>query len=74
MTGMENLGLKVLAWTDGDFSNPFDLFESLFENMGGMGVMGGGGQGTRTRAVDGEDEVYNLVLNFKEAVLGLKKD
>ncbi|KAF9605944.1 hypothetical protein IFM89_021270 [Coptis chinensis] len=35
--------------------------------------MGGGGRGTRTRAVDGEDEVYNLVLNFKEAVFGVEK-
>ncbi|KAF9624371.1 hypothetical protein IFM89_010538 [Coptis chinensis] len=70
-TGVMAWALGVMAWALG---NPFDLFESLFENMGGMGVMGGGGRGTRTRAVDGEDEVYNLVLNFKEAVLGLKKD
>ncbi|KAF9589645.1 hypothetical protein IFM89_026670 [Coptis chinensis] len=66
-------GLKGVGMGTGDFSNPFDLFESLFENMGGMGVMGGGGRGTRTRAVDGEDEVYNLVLNFKEAVFGVEK-
>ncbi|KAI3982275.1 hypothetical protein MKX01_037808 [Papaver californicum] len=46
-----------------DFSNPFDLFESLFESMGGMD----GGRGTRSRAVDGSDEVYRLLLNFKEA-------
>ncbi|KAF9604164.1 hypothetical protein IFM89_003288 [Coptis chinensis] len=65
-TGCDGMGT-------GDFNNPFDLFESLFENMGGMGVMGGGGRGTRTRAVDGEDEVYNLVLNFKEAVFGVEK-
>ena len=25
-----------------DFSNPFDLFESLFEGMGGMGIDIGG--------------------------------
>ncbi|XP_010267451.1 PREDICTED: chaperone protein dnaJ A6, chloroplastic [Nelumbo nucifera] len=58
----------------GDFSNPFDLFESLFEGMGGMGGMGMGGRGSRNRAVDGEDEIYTLVLNFKEAVFGVEKE
>ncbi|KAI3978566.1 hypothetical protein MKX01_015741 [Papaver californicum] len=61
----------------GDFSNPFDLFESLFEGMGGgMGGMGGmgGGRGSRNRAMEGEDEIYNLVLNFKEAVFGVEKE
>lgn len=57
-----------------DFSNPFDLFESLFEGMGGMGGMGMGGRGSRSRAVDGQDEYYNLVLNFKEAVFGVEKE
>lgn len=55
-----------------DFSNPFDLFESLFEGMGGMG--GGGGRGSRSRATEGEDQIYNLVLNFKEAVFGIEKE
>ncbi|KAJ0076303.1 hypothetical protein Patl1_35224 [Pistacia atlantica] len=36
MTGMERLDLKVLVWAWG---SPFDLFESLFEGMGGMGGM-----------------------------------
>ncbi|CAN0878368.1 Chaperone protein dnaJ A6, chloroplastic [Linum grandiflorum] len=57
-----------------DFSNPFDLFESLFDmgniNMGGMG----GGRGSRTRAADGQDEYYNLLLNFNEAVFGIEKE
>lgn len=57
-----------------DFSNPFDLFESLFEGMGGMGGMGMGGRGSRSRAVDGQDEYYNLVLDFKEAVFGVEKE
>ncbi|VVB09733.1 unnamed protein product [Arabis nemorensis] len=52
----------------GDFSNPFDLFESLFEGMGGMG------RGSRSRAVDGQDEYYTLILNFKEAVFGMEKE
>uniref|UniRef100_A0A7N0ZSI2 Uncharacterized protein n=1 Tax=Kalanchoe fedtschenkoi TaxID=63787 RepID=A0A7N0ZSI2_KALFE len=54
----------------GDFSNPFDLFESLFEGMGGMG----GRSGSRSRAVDGQDEYYNLVLNFKDAIFGIEKE
>ncbi|CAM8899857.1 unnamed protein product [Rhodiola kirilowii] len=57
----------------GDFSNPFDLFESLFEGMGGMGGMGGR-SGSRSRAVDGQDEYYNLVLNFKDAIFGIEKE
>ncbi|KAK6114872.1 hypothetical protein DH2020_007141 [Rehmannia glutinosa] len=69
-------GLKGAGMGTGDFSNPFDLFESLFEGMGGMGGMGmgGGGRGSRNRAAEGEDQVYNLVLNFKEAVFGVEKE
>lgn len=51
-----------------DFSNPFDLFESLFEGINQ------GGRPSRNRAVDGQDEYYNLVLNFKEAVFGVEKE
>ncbi|KAJ8769514.1 hypothetical protein K2173_005117 [Erythroxylum novogranatense] len=58
----------------GDFSSPFDLFESLFEGMGGMGGMGMGGRTSRSRAVDGQDEYYNLILTFKEAVFGIEKE
>ncbi|GLU20495.1 hypothetical protein SLE2022_366890 [Rubroshorea leprosula] len=64
-------GLKGAGMGMGDFSNPFDLFESLFEGMGGMGM---GGRSSRNRAVDGQDEYYNLVLNFKEAVFGVEKE
>ncbi|PIM97723.1 Molecular chaperone (DnaJ superfamily) [Handroanthus impetiginosus] len=68
-------GLKGSGMGMGDFSNPFDLFESLFEGIGGMGGMGGmGGRGSRNRATEGEDQVYNLVLNFKEAVFGVEKE
>ncbi|KAL3538659.1 hypothetical protein ACH5RR_002025 [Cinchona calisaya] len=55
----------------GDFSNPFDLFESLFDGFGGMGM---GSRGSRNRATEGEDQVYNLVLDFKEAVFGIEKE
>ncbi|KAL6492863.1 Chaperone protein dnaJ A6, chloroplastic [Orobanche gracilis] len=69
-------GLKGAGMGTGDFSNPFDLFESIFEGLGGMGGMGGmgGGRGSRNRAAEGEDQVYNLVLNFKEAVFGVEKE
>ncbi|KAF6174796.1 hypothetical protein GIB67_023274, partial [Kingdonia uniflora] len=63
-------GLKGSGMGMGDFSNPFDLFESLFDGMNGMGSRGG----SRSRAMEGEDEVYNLVLNFKEAVFGVEKE
>lgn len=52
----------------GDFSNPFDLFESLFEGMDGRSRQSWNG------AMNGEDEYYSLVLNFKEAVFGVEKE
>jgi molecular chaperone DnaJ len=55
-----------------DFTNPFDLFETLFEGFGGMG--GGMGRAARNRPVQGDDESYSLVLNFKEAVFGVEKE
>ncbi|KAG9157666.1 hypothetical protein Leryth_014197 [Lithospermum erythrorhizon] len=64
-------GLKGAGAGPGDFSNPFDLFESLFDNMGGMGM---GGRGSRSRATEGEDQIYNLVMNFKEAIFGVEKE
>lgn len=67
-------GLKGAGMGTGDFSNPFDLFESLFEGMGGMGGMGMGGRGSRNRPIDGQDEYYQLVLDFKEAVFGVEKE
>ncbi|KAD6795391.1 hypothetical protein E3N88_06287 [Mikania micrantha] len=68
-------GLKGAGVGTGDFSNPFDLFESLFDGLGGMGGMGGmGGRSSRNRATQGEDQGYNLVLNFKEAIFGVEKE
>ncbi|KAL7001895.1 Chaperone protein dnaJ A6, chloroplastic [Sarracenia purpurea var. burkii] len=67
-------GLKGAGIGMGDFSNPFDLFESLFDGLGGMGGMGMGGRGSRSRAAEGEDQIYNLVLNFKDAVFGVEKE
>ncbi|KAL8116617.1 chaperone protein dnaJ A6, chloroplastic-like [Apium graveolens] len=65
-------GLKGSGMETGDFGNPFDIFESLFDGMGGMGGMGG--RGSQSRATEGEDQIYNLVLNFKEAVFGIEKE
>ncbi|XP_031476509.1 chaperone protein dnaJ A7A, chloroplastic-like [Nymphaea colorata] len=65
-------GLKGAGMGMGDFNNPFDLFESLFEGMGGMGGMGG--RAARNRPMQGDDETYSLVLNFKEAVFGVDKE
>lgn len=65
-------GLKGAGMGTGDFTNPFDLFESLFEGFGGMG--GGMGRQARNRPVQGDDESYSLVLNFKEAVFGVEKE
>ncbi|CAH9130635.1 unnamed protein product [Cuscuta epithymum] len=66
-------GLKGSGMGTGDFSNPFDLFDSLFDSLGG-GMGGMGGRGSRNRATEGEDQLHNLVLNFKEAVFGVEKD
>lgn len=56
-----------------DFNIPFDLFESLFEGMGGIWGMGGSRESQR-RPIQGDDEQYNLVVNFKEAIFGIDKD
>ncbi|CAH8385296.1 unnamed protein product [Eruca vesicaria subsp. sativa] len=56
-----------------DYSNPFDLFESLFEGMGGMGG-GMGSRGAGSRAIGGEDEYYSLILDFKEAFFSMEKE
>ncbi|XP_051129236.1 chaperone protein dnaJ A6, chloroplastic-like [Andrographis paniculata] len=50
----------------GDFSYSFDLYNSLLKGMG-MGV-------TSSPAMGGEDLVYNLVLDFKEAIFGTEKE
>ncbi|CAD7695774.1 unnamed protein product [Ostreobium quekettii] len=60
-----------------DFTNPFDLFESLFGGgtggFGGMGGMGGMGA-TRSRAQPGDDLRVDMRLEFLEAVFGTSKE
>eukprot|EP00898_Chlorokybus_atmophyticus_P001255 jgi/Chlat1/212/Chrsp1S03126 len=53
------------------FENPFDLFETFF---GGAGMGGAARQAARNRPVQGDDERYDLQLDFKEAVFGCVKD
>ncbi|KAJ7553237.1 hypothetical protein O6H91_06G089400 [Diphasiastrum complanatum] len=65
-------GLKGAAAGAGasDFSNPFDLFETFFGSMGGMG----GGRAARNRPMQGDDERYDILLDFREAVFGTDKE
>ncbi|KAG0586818.1 hypothetical protein KC19_2G119900 [Ceratodon purpureus] len=64
-------GLKGQGAGAGDYNNPFDLFESLF---GGMGGMSGKGGSPRNRPQQGDDERYDLTLDFKDAIFGVAKD
>lgn len=62
----------------GDFTNPFDLFESFFGGSGGMGGMGGmGGRSSaqaRNRPTQGDDERFDLEIDFLEAVFACEKE
>ena len=61
----------------GDFSNPFDIFESFFGmggGMGGMGGMGGNPGAARDRPQQGEDIVVRVRLSFLEAVFGCEQE
>jgi len=76
--GLKGAGAGGGAYGGGDpFSNPFDIFESFFGGGmgGGMGGMGGmGGAQMRNRPVRGDDERYDLKLNFLEAVFGFSSE
>lgn len=68
-------GLKGAGAGASDFSNPFDLFESFFGSMGGFGGMGGmGGRSARVRPIQGDDEQYDLQLDFRQAVFGTVRE
>ena len=56
----------------GEGANPFDIFESFFGG-GGMG-MGGRDARSRNRPQQGDDERYDLEIEFKEAVFGCEKE
>ncbi|KAF8063844.1 TRN1 [Scenedesmus sp. PABB004] len=53
-------------------SNPMDLFETFFG--GSMGGFGGFGGGDPTRQRPGENETYELQIDFLDAVFGCKKE
>ena len=77
--GLKN-GMGGMGGADmGGFNNPFDLFEQFFgasggrAGAGGFGGFGGGfGGGARSRAMQGEDEKYELKLDFLDAVFGAR--
>ncbi|GBG67465.1 hypothetical protein CBR_g600 [Chara braunii] len=69
-------GVKGAAGMGGagmDFSNPFDIFETFFGGMGGMGG-GAAGRAARNRPTQGDDERYDITLDFREAVFGADKE
>lgn len=60
------------AGSASDYANPFDLFEGLFGSMGGFGGMSG--RSARNRPIQGDDEQFDLRLDFREAVFGVVKE
>lgn len=76
--GFAGAGTGGMGGMQGDFSNPFDIFETFFGGgmggMGGFGGMGGGGARSRNRPVAGDDQRYDLRLDFTEAVFGCNKE
>ncbi|KAL0053461.1 hypothetical protein WJX82_005982 [Trebouxia sp. C0006] len=57
------------------YGSPFDIFEQFFGGQGGgMGGMGGQAGPRRARPIPGEDERYDIQLDFLDAVFGTQKD
>ncbi|DBA91402.1 TPA: hypothetical protein ACH3X2_003934 [Trebouxia sp. C0005] len=57
------------------YGSPFDIFEQFFGGQGGgMGGMGGQTGPRRARPIPGEDERYDIQLDFLDAVFGTQKD
>ncbi|MBN4074162.1 molecular chaperone DnaJ [bacterium AH-315-E10] len=57
--------------------DPFDLFSQVFSSSGGGGIFeeffGGGGARQRNRPQQGADLLYNLRIEFEDAVFGIDK-
>ncbi len=52
------------------YGNPFDIFEQFF---GGSAGFGGSGGASRARAPqEGNDERYDMVIDFQQAVFGCR--
>ena len=68
-----NNGMGGFSGFDGfDFGNMSDIFEDLF---GGMGFSTGRRSSKRTNSPrKGNDILYNMTIDFEEAVYGTKKD
>ncbi len=71
------------GYGQGDFTNPMDIFESFFGGMGGGGGFGGGmggmggaqqAQRMRNRPIQGDDQRYDMSIDFLEAVFGCQKE
>ncbi|KAJ6682643.1 DNAJ-like protein 1 MITOCHONDRIAL-RELATED [Salix koriyanagi] len=72
MTSTERLDLKVLAWT---WETSAILLICLSHYLRAWEAwVAWEARASRNRAVDGQDEYYNIVLNFKEAVFGVEKE
>eukprot|EP01024_Parvocaulis_polyphysoides_P042107 TRINITY_DN3858_c1_g2_i1.p1 TRINITY_DN3858_c1_g2~~TRINITY_DN3858_c1_g2_i1.p1 ORF type:complete len:421 (-),score=95.53 TRINITY_DN3858_c1_g2_i1:282-1544(-) len=58
------------------FSDPFEIFEAFFggRGFGGMGGFGGAPGGMSQAPQRGENEEYDIVIDFMEAVFGCKKE
>lgn len=52
----------------GQYANPFDIFESFFGGSSG----GFGGATSQRRAQQGNDERYDMVIDFNQAVFGCR--
>lgn len=69
-------GLGGMGGQGGEaYGSPFDIFEQFFGGQGGgMGGMGAQGGPRRARPIPGEDERYDIQLDFLDAVFGTTKD
>eukprot|EP01024_Parvocaulis_polyphysoides_P015714 TRINITY_DN16929_c1_g1_i1.p1 TRINITY_DN16929_c1_g1~~TRINITY_DN16929_c1_g1_i1.p1 ORF type:complete len:406 (+),score=61.69 TRINITY_DN16929_c1_g1_i1:38-1255(+) len=56
------------------FSDPFDIFESFFSGMGMGGFAGFDDETFSQQPEKGENEEYDLVINFMEAAFGCTKN
>ena len=70
--GLKGMGGMGGGTRGGDpFQNPFDIFSEFFGASAGDVFGGAGGRG-RPRAQPGNDERYDLVLDFNEAIFGCR--
>ena len=56
----------------GGYANPFDIFESFFGGGGGGGFGGASGSARGRAPQQGNDERYDMVIEFNQAVFGCR--